>query len=469
MDALCIHGHFYQPSRFDPFTDAIPDEIGAAPYKNWNEKINANCYYPNARLGNFSQLSFDIGPTLWRWLEKFVPETYRLIVSQEQEVFFKYGVSNCLAQPYHHTILPLGTREDKITQIRWGILDYQHRLGHPPQGIWLPETAVDQETVEILIQEGIQFTILAPWQIENFIDNQPILVEQNNGKITVFPFHKDISASFSFDSSKTTNADRFCFWLSKNRHLWRNGQLPIIATDGELYGHHQPFRDYFLQQLFNVSLQQINVTAIFPALWLEDHVVNARGKLIANTSWSCPHGVDRWKGPCDCTSRGEWKKFLREGLAKLAEEIDRIFVEKMSLFCVHPFNLRHDYIKVIDGIFPLAELLAQHGCKIKNQDNLRTISLLLEAQKERQRMFTSCGWFFDDFARIEPVNNIKYAAKAIQLVRMATGCDLSEQAIIFLKDVQSWGSKLNGGDVFLQQYKRAFTKLKKPGVKTQVF
>lgn len=456
MDPLCIHGHFYQPSRFDPFTETVPDEIGAAPYRNWNEKINANCYYPNAKLENFSQLSFDIGPTLWKWLERFAPETYRLIVSQEQEVFNKFGVSNCLAQPYHHTILPLGSREDKITQIRWGILDYQHRLGHPPQGIWLPETAIDDETVEILIQEGIQFTILAPWQVKNLKDNRPMLVESNNGRMIIFPFHKDISASFSFDSSKTTNADRFCDWLSKNRHHWRNGQFPIIATDGELYGHHQPFRDYFLQRLFHASLQQARIKAIFPALWLKDHVVKERAKLISNTSWSCPHGVDRWKGPCGCTSRGEWKKKLRDGLTKIAEEIDRIFVEKMSLFLTNPYILRHDYIKVINGILALSELLAQHGCTNKNRHILRTISLLLEAQTERQRMFTSCGWFFDDFARIEPVNNIKYAAKAIHLVKMASGCDLSDYALNLLKDVQSWSTNLNGGDVFLQQYKRAF-------------
>ena len=164
--SLIIHGHFYQPPREDPLTGEIPIEPGAAPYRNWNERIHAQCYYPNALLHNFAGISFNIGPTLIEWMFDYDPETEASIVEQNRANLEAYGVGNAMAQAYNHTILPLASHHDKITQVRWGIADFELRFGQKPQGMWLPETGVDDETLAVLADCGIEFTILAPWQAD---------------------------------------------------------------------------------------------------------------------------------------------------------------------------------------------------------------------------------------------------------------------------------------------------------------
>jgi alpha-amylase/alpha-mannosidase (GH57 family) len=194
--SFCVHGHFYQPPREDPLTGEIPIEPGSAPYRNWNERINAQCYRPNAQLGNFERISFNIGPTLMQWMAKHDPETANLIVHQERKNLERFGFGNALAQPYNHTILPLASLEDKITQVRWGIADFEFRFGHKPEGMWLPETAVDHESLQVLVDNGIQFTILAPWQADtDHLDtSQPYRVNLVSGKdIIVFFYNQDLS------------------------------------------------------------------------------------------------------------------------------------------------------------------------------------------------------------------------------------------------------------------------------------
>ena len=202
LRAISIHGHFYQPPREDPISGLIPKEMGAAPYGNWNERIHAECYLPNTLLGNFEKISFNIGPTLFSWMKTYDPSATRSIVAQDAANIRQNGVGNAIAQAYHHTILPLATREDKITQVEWGIADFEYQFGHRPIGMWLPETAVDLETLNILAEHGIEFTILAPWQAESdHLDvTEPYRVALSAGKsINVFFYHQGLSTAVSFN------------------------------------------------------------------------------------------------------------------------------------------------------------------------------------------------------------------------------------------------------------------------------
>jgi alpha-amylase/alpha-mannosidase (GH57 family) len=194
--AFCIHGHFYQPPREDPLTGMIPTEPGAAPFRNWNQRINAECYQPNSAAGNFEKISFNIGPTLFSWLQDSDPATYARILEQDRVNFTRYGVGNAMAQSYNHTILPLATRLDKITQIKWGLEDFRYRFGHTPEGMWLPETAVDSSTLSVMVDFGIKYTILAPWQADkaNLDTNRPYRVGLPGGRQMVVFFTIRISA-----------------------------------------------------------------------------------------------------------------------------------------------------------------------------------------------------------------------------------------------------------------------------------
>ena len=255
--SLSIHGHFYQPPREDPITGRIPNEVGAHPYHNWNERIHAECYRPNAELGNFERISFNIGPTLFEWMKKYDPTVHDLIVTQDRVNVQQYGVGNAIAQAYHHTLLPLASREDKVTQIYWGIADFEYRFGRKPQGMWLPETAVDLETLSLLADHGIEFTILAPWQAErDHLDTtEAYRVDLPQGRnITVFFYHSELSSCVSFNPTATANADFFSKDQILTHYLPKKSrsnvpQLLLIASDGELYGHHQQFRDRFLAHL----------------------------------------------------------------------------------------------------------------------------------------------------------------------------------------------------------------------------
>lgn len=470
--AFCVHGHFYQPPREDPLTGDIPIEPGAAPYRNWNERINAQCYRPNAQLGNFSRISFNVGPTLMEWMEKHDPETYRLIIEQERCTLERYGVGNGMAQAYNHTILPLASLEDKFTQVRWGIADFEYRFGHEPQGMWLPETAADDETLWVLAECGIKFTILAPWQAAPGPEappldpSHPYRVRLPGGpgrpdhEIVVFFYNQDLSTRVSFDPGATVNADRFVlegllpkYRLHKGKAL--EPQLILVASDGELYGHHQPFRDKFLAYLTDGALCNQPVTNVFPALWLRDHPVEHTIAIHQKSSWSCHHGVTRWMDSCDCTANNEWKAPLRQALKKIAEAVDAEYLEIAGRYFNDPWELRHQYIHVVHGTLSLEELVMSLADHPIGSSALFELRLLLRAQYERQRMFTSCGWFFDDFDRIEPRNNIAYAAQAVLLTEKAAEVDLSGMAQEALSHVRSWRTGLCADELFRRHMQRA--------------
>lgn len=460
---LCIHAHFYQPPREDPLTGEIPVEPGATPFRNWNERIHAQCYYPNAILHNYEKISFNIGPTLMEWMFDYDPITLKRIIQQAQTNVERYGVSNAMAQSYHHTILPLATRLDKITQVRWGMYDYEMRFGYPPKGMWLPETAVDLETLEVLAENGIEFTILAPWQGKDIpvSPTHPYRVALPNGKaISVFFYDQSISTRLSFDPGATVNADTFVqeFLLPKVGWINQNGGAPtltLLASDGELYGHHQAFRDKFLAYLVNGAIQDKPIELIYPARWLKEFPPTETVEIIEPSSWSCHHGVLRWAGECPCTPNASWKAPLREAFNEIAETIDKIYLEVVGEGENNPWELRHQYIRVVFGEISLDVLYEQVMGKPLDVSLRDELYLLLRAQYERQRMFTSCGWFFDDFDRIEPKNNVAYAAQALWLTQLVYGRDLTQVAREKLRHVKSWRTGLTADEVFVKHLQRA--------------
>jgi len=232
-------------------------------------------------------------------------------------------------------------------------------------------------------------------------------------------------------------------------------QLIMIASDGELYGHHQPFRDKFLGYLLDGALRGQPIQATYPALWLKDHPVYHSANIHQNTSWSCSHGVTRWKGMCSCTPHGNWKAPLRYAFDELARAIDGQYLAVIRPYLQDAWQLRHQYIHVLHGQVNLSDLVGELTGKKLEPEELRKIELLLKAQFERQRMFTSCGWFFDDFDRIEPRNNVAYAAQSVWLTYLATGVNLEFQALASLKSVKSWRSGLRADVVFSHHLQRA--------------
>lgn len=468
--AFCVHGHFYQPVREDPLTGEIPPEQGAAPYANWNERIYDHCYRPNAELGNFERISFNVGPTLFNWMSLYHPQTCEQIVEQENRNLRRYGVGNAMAQSYHHTILPLAPRHDKISEVLWGIADFEKRYGHTPAGMWLPEAAVDEDTLEVLVDCGIQFTLLAPWQAasEGLDITQPYWVELPGSKrIAVFFYQPELSARISFDPGATSNADRFFndILLPQFRtdaaSLTRP-QLVVMASDGELYGHHQPFRDRFLAHLTTGAARDSLPRPTYPALWLENNQPRQTMGIRNETSWSCHHGIMRWAGHCGCTPHGEWKAYLRQAVNFLARAVDETYVNHLQPVLDDPWELRHHYIQVLLGNTTLESLIRLKTGRVLPENQLRKIDLLLGAQHERMRMFTSCGWYFEDFDRIEPRNVVAYAAQAVWLTYVATGVDLSTKAQAWFYPVQSWVSGLRADAVFnlrLQKARQYFEKM----------
>ncbi len=455
---FCIHGHFYQPPREDAITGLIPNESEVAPYNNWNERIHAECYKPNAELGNFEKISFNIGPTLFRWMETYDPKTYQAIIEQENRNFNNYGVGNALSQAYNHAILPLASERDKQTQIKWGIADFEHRFGHLPDGMWLPEAAVDDETLNILVDCGIKFTILAPWQAkENGLDtSRPYIVRLSKGRsITVFFYQMDISTRISFDPGATSNADRFFveFLLPHYRNN-KKEEIIIAASDGELYGHHQQFRDKFLQRLMGGPVLDGSVQYTYPGKYLLEHPAKWTCTIQSGTSWSCHHGISRWNEECSCTPGSSWKAPLRKALNEIAECLDKIYETEALQISPDPYEMRNEYIKVMLGDKTIEQFGKEYSDRELDTNEVKWLTALMESQVSRQKMFTSCGWFFDELNRIEPRNNIGYAAQVTVLLEMASHEDLAVEMASKLKDVKSTRFNVNGFDVFMEYYER---------------
>jgi alpha-amylase/alpha-mannosidase (GH57 family) len=456
---LCIYGHFYQPPREDPFTGHIPREPGSAPFENFNEKITDECYRPNAEAGNLALISFDLGPTLAAWLEQRHPDVYQAFLAADRAHRARYGVGNALAQAYNHAILPLATSRDKRTQIRWGLDDFAHRFGHRADGMWLAETAVDQETLSILAEEGVRYTVLAPWQAaEPATPGEPYLVSLPGGRsITVFFYHGALSAAVSFEDQATSNADVFAATRLRqqvNEAKAERGedQLVLVATDGELYGHHKPLRQYFLQHLLRRSApaQGFEVTTL--ARYLEAHPPQRTITLRLPSAWSCAHGVARWDGGCDCTEGdSSWKHALRTALNHLAVRLDTVYADATAATLRDPWAARDEWLAVRSGWMSGRAFWTRygiHGRRPLRRTRAEASKQLLEAQYYAQAMFTSCGFFFEDLDRIEPRNDIALARRAISLVWQATHIDLQAAFLADLAQARSGRTGRTGADLY---------------------
>jgi hypothetical protein len=458
---LCLYGHFYQPPREDPFTGVIPVEPGAAPYPNFNEKITAECYRPNADAGNFERISFDLGPTLAVWLERTHPDVYARIIESDRRNVALYGVGNALAQAYNHTILPLATTRDKRLQIAWGLADFAHRFGRPAEGMWLAETAVDLESLDLLAQFGVRYTVLAPWQAADPIDaTEPYLVRLSDGRtITVFFYNAPLSGGVSFDWGTTSNADSFATSYLPN-HLnadkTQRGlpQIILVATDGELYGHHKPWRDRFLSHLVSTGAPAVGFEVGSLGRYLRDHPATREVALRVPSAWSCGHGVARWSDGCSCTEGDpSWKPALRQAFTRLADRMDTLFVHETAATLGDPWSAREDYLALRNGWMNGDAFWARHGRGgSRRHDQLaeERTKLLLEAEYYTQWMYTSCGFFFEDLDRIEPRNDVAFARRAISLIWQATHHDLQPEFVADLAAAHSWRTSLTGASLYRQ-------------------
>jgi len=431
---LCIHGHFYQPPRADPFTGRIPREPDAAPYANWNERITAECYAPLAEADHFGRISFNLGGTLARWLDRHAQPTYARIIAAERGHRETCTAGNGVAQPVHHTILPLARRRDKICQVRWGIASFTHRFGHRPEGMWLPEMAVDYETLDILAAEGMRFTILSDEQIEGELDAGagPYRVRlPSGGEIAVFIRDRHLSNALSFTMPHPAGVDD---WLQQQIE-WRcqRDGLLLITTDGETFGHHHRQGIEVLGRILSGGdAHGYQMTT----LGMHLHQNPPRGELqvIENSAWSCSHRLDRWVVGCGCTpGDSRWKGALRRALDNLACDLDGVYMQETRALGADPWPLRDDYIAVILDQVDGPALLAAHGLGHLGEAESKRLLALLEAQVYRQRMYASCTFFFEDLDRHEPRYAIANAVRALALTRYATGEDLSHS---FHRDLQ---------------------------------
>jgi hypothetical protein len=449
---LTVHGHFYQPPREDPWTGKIPHEAGAEPYNNFNEKIAEECYRPNAAVGNLDVMSFNFGPTLLRWLESYAQDTYRRIIGADLWNIDSFGLGNGIAQAYNHAILPLATRRDKRTQVAWGIADFRHRFGRHPQGMWLPEMAVDYETLKVLAESGIQFTLLCPSQCTGEPDTtHPHWIRLDGGqRVVVFFRNPDLSNTISFRPHATENATSFADgYLAQALAGGNEAPLLLLALDGETFGHHQPLRQYFLQALLYVEAPRLGYAVGSLPRYLWDHPPRDEVSLRENTSWSCGHGLDRWSKGCACTpGESEWKGTLRRALDQLAEDLDGLYEEAFHRRSLDPWIVRDRYIEVILGQVKAADFLRQWAGGGLTQEEEGQLLDLLAVQPSRQAMFTSCGWFFEDLDRLETRYVLSHAARAITLSARATGVSLMDAFRRSLAPARSWMTDQTGDEIF---------------------
>jgi hypothetical protein len=452
---LAVHGHFYQPDRRDPFSGEIPPDPSAAPVHDWTARIAAECYRPNAERGNFGRIGWDLGPALAGWLLEHEPEAYTAIVRQDDGV-------NGMAVAYSHSILPLAPARDRRTEIRWGLRDFEQRFGRRATGLWLPEAAVDRLTMEIAAEEGVEYTILAPWQAEpareqrqgaeqgaggggrsaGALDTRrPYRVDAGGGRaIAVVLFDELLSTGLSFDPTASVDAD--AFWHDRVPPRadppLADGASPLVvaATDGELYGHHQRFREMFLERLTTAALSGgsgapdpafgfTTVGAALRELRLEDL---APAAIRERSSWSCHHGVARWSAECPDAADGRWKQPLRAALDRLAAAIDAVTEIALPPLGVDPWTARDAYADVVSGFSPVEAFTARTLASATDGAPSRAARIaagtsaeallrdLMAAQASRLAMFASDAWFWEDASRPETQQAMRFAAHAARLV-----------------------------------------------------
>lgn len=475
---LTIHGHFYQPPRENPWLEAIELQDSALPFHDWNERINKECYNPNSIskivdnrnrildvVNNYEHMSFNFGPTLLSWMEHFAPLTYERIIKADIESVSEHsGHGNAMAQVYNHIIMPLANENDKQTQIKWGIRDFEYRFGRKPEGMWLAETAVDDETLKFLEENGIKFTVLSPYQALKFrqegdkdwqdvswgnIDparSYRYYIKSAPGKfIDLFFYDGAISRSVAFDEL-LKDGNKFIKRLKEGISDCRDyPQLINIATDGESYGHHTKFGDMALSYVLKIRAKDEGFKITNYAEYLDKYRSNCEVDIKQASSWSCFHGVGRWKEDCGCSTGGhpgwnqKWRKPLRDALDYLRDELIVVFENEGQKYFDNVWNVRNKYINVIlDRNEMNVKKFQQENFKpdLTDDDKVRAMELL-EIQRQAMLMYTSCGWFFSEISGIETVQIMKYAARAMQLAARFTSKNLEGKFLEILSQAKS--------------------------------
>jgi alpha-amylase/alpha-mannosidase (GH57 family) len=483
---ICIHGHFYQPPRENPWLEAVETQDSASPYHDWNERITAECYGPNASsrildarecivkiVNNYSAISFNFGPTLLSWLEERQPETYGAILDADRASRERFGGhGSAIAQAYNHMILPLANARDQRTQVRWGMRDFEKRFGRNPEGMWLPETAVDIASLEALAAEGINFTVLAPYQALRWrtigdevwtgqaggIDpTMPFRCNLPSGRsIVLFFYDGPISRAVAFERLLARGEDFAHRLLGAFVEGRTHPQLVNIATDGETYGHHHRKGDmalaYALDYIDEQKLSRIMNYGQFLAEVPPTHEV----EIVERTAWSCDHNLGRWERDCGCNTGGDsgwnqrWRAPLRSALDWLRDECITIFEQFGAGVLRDPWEARDDYVRVVldrseDNV---DRFLAGHV--VEGSSNVTALELL-EMQRNAMLMYTSCGWFFNDLSGIETVQVLHYAGRVIQLAEKVSGHELEAE---FLERVAAARSNLTQSGDGRQIYQR---------------
>ncbi len=468
---VTIHGHFYQPPRENPYLNTIERQPSAHPFHDWNHRINHECYRPNAFarvfndqgkiiniVNNFEYLSFNIGPTLMSWLHNNDLETYQKIIEADQKSCQRLnGHGNAIAQVYNHLILPLANKRDKYTQIRWGKADFYHRFGREPEGMWLAETAVDQATLEALIDEGIKFIVLAPSQAERCrplptqAEATPEWLEVGGSQIDptrpyrcfiedgryldIFFYDGPISRDMGFSNLLTSSEYLLGRLGQAIRGDHRPSQLISVATDGETFGHHKKDTEKCIAYACTVAFPQRGWTVTNYAHYLSLCPPTWEVELKPVTAWSCAHGVDRWQDDCGCGGGGgwhqKWRKPLRNSLNWLRDQLINIYEKTGSKFFNDPWLARDEYIEVIldRSVDTNNRFLSRHQSRTLSLPEQVEALRLLEMQRHALLMFTSCGWFFEEVSRPEGTQILRYAARAIELAAAVSGVQLEAEFI----------------------------------------
>ncbi len=468
MKAFTVHGHFYQPPRENPWLQEVERQESAAPYHDWNERITRECYAKN--VPNYPLMSFNFGPTLLGWMEKKAPEIYEKILEADRTSLETRDHGNAIAQCFNHIIMPLAKREDKELQVVWGARDFSLRFGRWPEGMWLPEMAVDLETLEILAQEGIRFVILAPHQIQEWQPGKdgrwkpypgefypfPLYQELPGGKgIYIFPYHREMGSKVSFGQVLDSPRAFLEFILGYLDTLDQG--LLHFATDGETFGHHKKRGASTLQATLH-ALERKGVTLSNFAVFLESVEWTPRVRIRENTSWSCAHGVERWRADCGCSTGGQpgwnqkWRTPLREAMDWLKDHLNRIFYREGEALFKDPREALMGYVDVmVQGPELLSPFLDAHLLPRASREDRIKAAKLLEMARMGQYMFTSCGWFFADISGLEAVQNMTFAARAIELAREVSGIYLEDGYLDRLYKAKSNISSEGNG---LEIYKR---------------
>jgi alpha-amylase/alpha-mannosidase (GH57 family) len=500
---ICIHGHFYQPPRENPWLEAIEIQDSAYPYHDWNERITMECYAPNAvsrnldgdgRIlniaNNYARISFNFGPTVLSWMAKNAPQTYQAIFDADKlSIEWRSGHGNAIAQVYNHLIMPLANARDKRTQILWGIKDFEYRFKRFPEGMWLSETAVNNETLDILAELGIRFTVLAPrqaWRVRKMgtskwkdvsdsrIDpTRAYLCRlQSGSSINIFFYDGPISQAVAFEHLLNKGEDFANRMLSGFSDTRNWPQILNIATDGETYGHHQKFGDMALAYALNYIESNGLARITNYGEYLEKHPPTHEVQIFENSSWSCVHGIERWRSNCGCNSgmnygwHQKWRKPLRDALDWLRDRLGLIYENLASVYLKDPWKARDEYINIIldRSEENLKRFLEEHSIKSINNKDKISIVKLLEMQRHSMLMYTSCGWFFDEISGIETVQIIQYAGRAIQISKELFADNLEDAFKVRLSQSKSnIPENENAAVVYEKFVKPAMIDLKKVG------